>query len=259
MAAIGTTTEIPGLKLLAKGRGPVLISGIPGRLHGSLAFQNSTAERVTLKSISIQAPQLLGLKREPLDAVPILGRLAPNASANVDFEFAIDPATPPGEYVATISVGGEQHSAQIQVDDHVELEVRPDAVTLFADEKSKYEFDLQLTNVGNVALPLGENWDAVMMPSDGAEGMLLRALAGAVNGKDKDKTRPTLDEVLLACSRQCPGIAKIRWDATNLEAGETHRVGATIELPAGLPRDRHFIAKLDLYSAELRIDIYTRT
>jgi len=248
---------MPGLKLLAKGQGPVLISGAPGRLHGSVAFQNGTEDRVTLKSMSIQAPKLRDLALTPLDAVPILGRLAPNASANVEFEFAIDPATPPGEYSATINIGGEQHNARIKVDDHVELELQPDTITLFAADKTEFECEVQLANVGNVALPLSGNWDAVLVPSEGAEGMLLRAFAGLVDGKKEDKARASLDEILFACSRQCPGLARIRWDDDRLGAGEVRRVTAKVKLPDDLPRDRHFVARLNLYSAELRIDIYT--
>jgi hypothetical protein len=127
------------LQLLASGSGPVLIAGTPGRLQGTVAVQNGTDDRLTLKSLSIRAPKLLDPRRAPLEGVPLFGRIGPGESASLDFEFAIDPATPPGEYSATLLVGGEQHKAQIRIDDQVLLELQPDTVTLFAKQAAEFE------------------------------------------------------------------------------------------------------------------------
>jgi hypothetical protein len=209
--------------------------------------------------MSIQAPKLLDLTRAPLDAVPILGRLAPNTSASLEFEFAIDPATPAGEYPATLNIGGERHDAQIKVDNHVELGLQPDAITLFAGDRTEFECEFELANIGNVALPLGGQWDAVLTPAEGAAGMLMRALAGLAGVTEEGLARASLDEVLHACSRQCPGLVEVNWGDARLAVGETRMVSATVKLPGGMPRNRHYVARLDLYSTELRFDIHTRS
>ena len=219
-----------------------------------MAVQNATDDRLTLKSLAIRAPKLLDVRRAPLDGVPIFGRLGPRESADLEFEFSIDPATPPGEYVATVNVGGQDHKAQIRIDDQVALELRPDVVTLFAKDAVEFECNFEITNRGNVRLPLGDHWDAALLPAEGIVGALARALSGTAG----DKEPRTLDEVLAATARHCPGVAELRWSEPGLDAGETRRVTASIKLPAGLKPDRHYNARLHLYSAELLIDVYTR-
>ncbi len=243
------------MQLLASGSGPVLIAGTPGRLQGTVAVQNGTDDRLTLKSLSIRAPKLLDPRRAPLEGVPLFGRIGPGESASLDFEFAIDPATPPGEYSATLLVGGEQHKAQIRIDDQVLLELQPDTVTLFAKQAAEFECHLQLTNRGNVALPLGGGWDAPLLPAGGTAGLLARALGSLAKSKEP---HVALDEVLLAAARHCPGVAELRWSEATLEAGESRSVKASIKLPAGLAPERHYTATLSLYSADLAIDVYTR-
>jgi len=258
---MGRPANIQGLKLIHDAQKPILIYGSPGRVQGTLTIQNDSEEKLTVRSISIQAPKLRSQTLEPLQEVRIFSRMYPSQQSRVTLDFPIDPSTPPGTYQATVQIGGQSQPVQIRISESMELEIEPDMVTVSAQDQKRFEREFVVTNVGNVPISVGEKWVAALQAPEGMESQVVQSLK-ALCKKKQDEGPPSGEEgsvqemLCLVASRQ-PGPVALTWENLTLAPGETRVMKGVIELPDGLQPHRHYFAELELFSASLLVDIYT--
>jgi hypothetical protein len=265
---MGKSTNIAGLKLIHDHEKPIFIRGTPDRLQATLQMKNDSESKMTLKSMPIQASKLRSESREPLNEVRVFGRLYPHQQGKVQIEFPIDPTTPPGTYEGTVQVGEQIQAAQIDIDEYFELDVEPDTVTLHIDKTLKFERDFVFTNLGNVAITLGNKFTVPLKTGGGLEYLLQMGLREVCTGKKhkqydplhdrKGSRKPELSELLCSIADLTAAPARISWENVNLESGETRVVKGSIELPGNMQPNHRYVAELELYSASIILDIYTR-
>lgn len=261
---MGRSTNISSLRLIHEQNKPVLIHGLRGRLQGTLTLKNDSETKLTLKSMPIQAPQLRGEGGEPLSEVRLFGRLYPNQQGRINFEVPIDPSTPSGTYEGTVQIGEQTQPVQIRISENVELDVEPDAITLNIKDQRSFEREFVFTNIGNVAIPLGEKWIAALQTQQGIETQMVQGLKEMCENKKEDDDDPSknaesLMKMLCALSKRQPGPVTFSLENATLEPGETRVIKATLRLPDDMQPHRRYFAEIELFSASILLDVYTRS
>lgn len=267
---MGKSTNIPGLKLIHDQQKPIFIHGMLGHLQGTLNLLNDSESKVTLKTMPVQAPKLRSMTLEPINEARLFGRLYPNQQGSVPFELLIDPYTPPGTYEATVQVGEKSQTAQIIISENIELDVEPDAITLNVVKDRTFTREFIFTNVGNVATSVGGDWRTALRSQQGMDAELVQLLQEITEKKKKvsskkgNKDNATDDEysltsLLYELSSKCPGPATVSFENIILEPGETRVVKATIDLPDNMQTNMHYTTELDLYSANIQLNVYNRS
>lgn len=257
---MGRSADIAGLKLIHETPDPILICGIPGRLQGVLNLHNDSGSKMTLKSMPLQAPKLRGLARQPINEVALSARLYPNQQGSVAFQFPIDPTTPPGTYEASLKIGGRTQAVQIRVNEHIELRVLPDTLTLYTDGERRFEREFVVSNVGNVAVPVGDKCVAPLRSPQGLGQQLqwgLKDVCKKAEDESPDSAQ-LLKQVLCALAAQQAGLVTMRRENVTLEPGETRVIKGVIELPADMQLFQHYVTDVEMFSARVRLHVYTR-
>lgn len=252
---MASKTEAADLKLVRDDKAPVRIHGEQGRLYGTLNLQNQGPDRLTLRSIPIQAARLRDKNAIELSELRVRGRLSPNELGQVRINYEIDPATPPGIYEATLMIGGEAQAAEIYIAETVELQIEPDTVTLTLAAEPRLTLDLSVTNIGNVELRLGGKL-VVPIKSDAMLETALQSAIAVVTAKRSAK-ETQLSDVLQAIGAQLAGPMTLAWSATTIKPGESKVLATTIELPDNLQPHAYYYADVELYSGSMHVDIYT--
>jgi len=255
---MGTNTTFSGLKLLGEHQKPIMIRSIDGYLQGSLDLQNETDSKVTLKSMPIKAPKLRNKSLEPLSEARLFGKLYPNECGKISFNVPIDPSTPPGSYEATIQVGDKKLPAQILITENIELEVEPDTILLNVSSKNVFKRDFEFSNIGNTAVSIDGDWPVTLKSQQGMETDIIHLLRDACDGVSNAENHDAVAEILCNVANTYPGSAKVSFEKVTIKPGETTTVGATISLPDNIQNNMHYIADLDLYSANIQLDVYKR-
>ena len=244
------------LKLVRDDQAPVQIHGDAGRLYGTLNLRNQGSNRLTLRSIPIQAATLRDKNAAELSELRVRGRLSPNQQGQVRINYQIDPATPPGVYAATLMIGGEAQAAEINISENAELEIEPDNMTLnLAAKEPGLTRDFSVTNIGNVDIRLGGKL-VVPVKSDCMLETALQRGMDALAAKRSAKELQ-LGDVLQAIAAQLAGPLTLSWSATTIKPGESKVLSTKIELPRNLQPHACYYADVELYSGSVRVDIYT--
>ncbi len=251
---MGISANAAELKLVQSDKKPVQIQGEQGRLYGSLYLQNVSDNRLTLKSIPIQTTKIHDQGDMVLSRLRVRGRLNPKEQARVYIDYPIDPATPPGTYKATLLIGGEEQAAEINIAENAELEIAPDSITLNTNFNPNYDPEFTFTNTGNVDVSLGEKIIVPLQSDRALETALQRGIADLVSGRSTAEIQ--LKDVLKSVAGYLAGSLTISWKPTILKPGDTRSIKGKIELPANLQPHSYYFAEVELYSGNVRVDIY---
>lgn len=252
---MATKAKATDLKLVRADKAPVQIQGEQGRLSGTLNLHNQGPDRLTLRSIPIEAAKLKGKDAATLSVLGVRGRLSPNEKGEVRIDYEIDPTTSPGVYEATLMIGDEEQDVEINIAEVVELEIEPDSVTLNLAAEPQLTRDFSVTNTGNVAIQLGSSLVVPVQSDRMLETALKRGLTALTAKRSKEE--PQLSDVLRAIGEQLPGPMTLSWAATTINPGESKVLNTTIELPDNLQPNAFYYAEVELYSGSVRVDIYT--
>lgn len=254
---MGMSTDIDGLKLIRVADEPIVISGPPDRLQAMLIIENSNAERITLKSMPVDAPDLYDTDGDELEQAHIFGRIDAKHQAKVMVEFPIDSSTAAGSYQVFLRIGDENIPATIVVNEQYELDVEPDTVTLHAASQLTFEQDFTVTNTGNVTLQLGQ---PLIVPVEGDGGLqyaLRTALQKTGEQLKVNKGEARINDVLRTLADQFPGPAHFSWQTTSLEPGESKLLRGHLQLPDNLQANHHYSVMVELYSSAMNFDVFT--
>lgn len=220
----------PDLVVRAPGDGRVILAGPPSRLRGQVHVTNTGATRSSLRGFDVGAHDL------PAQPAPgRLGlRLAAAAGADVTASLALPPDTPPGEYHATLDVGGHDIEAILYVGADPRLDLTPARVVI---ETGPERRQLVLRNAGNVPVQLAARTRARLCADPDLAALPIHS--AGVRERDAELLRP--DAVLLI-----PG-------GVRLAPGEVAVVDTEIEVDGELDRERRYQALLPVGPATLRV------
>ena len=243
------------LKLVRTDQSPVQIHGEQGRLYGTLNLQNRGTDRLSLRSIPIEAAKIRNKDAVSLSELRVRGRLSPKEQGQVYIDYEIDPTTPPGVYAAKLMIGGESQDAEINIAESAELDMTPDTVVLNLAAQPQLRRDFRVTNIGNVDVQLG---DKLVVPVR-SDCMLETAIKRGLNGftTERSKNELKLSEVLLAIGEQLAGPITLSWTKATIRPGESMIISTKIELPDGLHAHSYYYAEVELYGGSVHIDVYT--
>jgi len=240
---MGRSTNVADLKLAQKTTQPLIVSGTPGALRGHIAIVNESESKYTFRSAPFKSDKLLGTDRGELTELRVASRIQPRQTGELYFDIPIDPATPAGRYEASIQVGEEHQSIQVQVFEEVALHVAPDSVILISQDNPSFKREFLVENRGNVTLSLGSRSEARLFEADGSSGFPLKEKQSACSVDDNDEP---------AC------IVSLLHEDVTLQPGEQGMIEVAIAFPSGLRPHRHYCASVELLTAQIDLHLYTR-
>jgi hypothetical protein len=147
--------KAPSLVVIGSDDEPLVLSGEPRALTGSLHLHNPGATKVVLRDAGLRDPS--GALRLP-DARHVLRPivLRPDQGGSVPLSVAVHPTTPPGEYQAELEVAGRVRTVVLQVAETVDVSVEPSALVIANRPGIAQTKRLVVVNEGNVPVSIGE-------------------------------------------------------------------------------------------------------
>lgn len=233
---------------------PIIFYGPPRSLRGTMRLHNRSSEKVKLSAVALDLPKLRGPARQPLDFLPILGRVYPNQQTQIPAVLQIDPSTPPGTYDGTVQVGERRQRVRIYVTEEIDLRVQPSAVSIFTEGELAFRREFVVENAGNIPLRLG---DDCIVPIGDASGLRAAVRQGLRGACEAAKADDVLKSILCAWSEQQVGTVSVKREDVTLQPGETRPLTLTFTVPDDLRRFRRYVAELPLYTASLRLEVVT--
>ncbi len=245
--------EATGIEFAGTADSPLIFSGPPGRLRGTLRLTNPTAASQSLRSLSVATDQLLGAASLPLQVIPLSARLNPGQQAAIRGTIVLDAQTAPGTYPLKVTIGSTVVEATAHVTEVVDFRIQPGEITILAGSDSSYEREFVIENAGNVPLPLGDRCEAPLLDSIDLQTAMLVGLHKAADLDAKGQVESWLRE----WGEREGGTLVILRDPIILRPGQKMTAKAKFQLPEQLKPYRNYVATLQLYNATLKVSIYT--
>lgn len=252
--------------LLLNSAAPLVLSGPPGNLSGTLAVRNSD-DRYRIVSQPILRARLGTLaseiaKKRELTAADVEETLLglrtiivpPLRSRHVPISLQLDPATPPGTYEAALDVEGEVRPVVLRVSEALSFTLSPDTLIIHNRPGEKFHRTVSIENHGN--LPLSIRSIGVVTLDD--ELAQCRALRGAL--EDVGDTLKSTDELVVALAKRYRKqlefqFLEVKNPKTTIEPGQTAAVNLTISVSAKLNGKARFTGYAPVYDQNLNFTV----
>jgi hypothetical protein len=231
----------------------LFFSGPPGALRGTIPLINSGADRQKIRSVEVNAGDLMGAAGLPLREFPFYARLGPGEQSNISGRIMLDRRTPTGDYEVTITVGSRTQAATVHVTEVVDLRVQPRQITILAGSSSSYTRKLVFENLGNVDLPIGAQCDVPLFESLD----LVSSMVTGLHKAEKSSAESMVKGVLREWSELRVGTLVIKRDPKIIHPGQKLAVDVEFQLPPELKPTRRYHTNMQLYNAHVSLDIYT--
>ena len=228
-------------------------SGPPRGLTGSIPLVNSGADKQKVRSMAVSSDKLLGPAQLPLREIPFYARLYGGEQLSVPATIVLDQQTPPGSYDFELTVGARTVAATAYVSEVVDLRLDPVQITILAGSATSYTRTLVVENAGNVDLPTGAQCEAPIFDSFDMASAFLIGLHKGDRKSAESMARAFLNE----WADLAAGTLVTKRKAMVITPGQKLAVDVEFQLPADLKPLRHYRANLQLYNANLSVDIYT--
>jgi hypothetical protein len=216
-------------------------------------LQNTSDEKIKLRSLTLEAPKMRGRARAPLQQMDLAARLYPNEQVSLTALIQMDPTTPPGTYRAAVLLGDRRQPVIIHVTEEIDLRLTPNRVSIYTEGERTFEREFVVENAGNVPLRLGGKCLGPLTDSMELRGAIRRGLEGACEAEPRD----VLKKFLCAWAEEQAGDVLLTREDVTLAPGETRQMTGTFRLPTNLRRFRRYDADLALYTATLHLEVYT--
>jgi len=234
---------------------PIVFYGPPTRLRGTLRLHNRSTEKLKLPMVALDLPKLRGPAKQPLDVLPMFGRVYANQQTRVPAVLNLDPSTPPGTYDGSLQIAGRRQPVRLHVTERIDLRFEPTDVSLFTEGTLVFTRDFVAENAGNVPLRLGEECVVPLGDTADLQAAVRRGLRGACDAEKKSED--VIKSLLCAWSQQQVGTVSIKREDITLQPGETRPATVTFSIPDDLQPFRRYVTHLPLYNAALRLEVVT--
>jgi hypothetical protein len=232
---------------------PLVFSGPPQRLTGTIPLINTSKDKQKLRSLTVTASSLKGPAHLPIQEVPFSARLYPGEQAAVPGIISLASKTAPGTYQIEVTVGDKSLPATVHVTEVVDLFIDPTEVTILAGSAPSYTRQFVVENQGNTDLPLGAQCESPLFDSFDLASSLVIGLHKA----DKSSVNEMVRSFLTEWGDLQAGTLVIKRKPMVLRPGQRAVMEVEFVLPSELKPYRHYHANLQLYNAFLNVDIYT--
>jgi hypothetical protein len=149
------TEKASSLVVVGSDDEPLVLTGRPHALTGTLQLHNPSDAKVVLRDAGLRDPSgALRLPEARYRLQPIV--LRPDQGGSVLVSVAVDSTTSPGEYRAELEVAGNVRTVVLQVAETVDLSVDPETVVIANRPGVAQKKRLVVTNDGNVPFTIGE-------------------------------------------------------------------------------------------------------
>ncbi|HTY72215.1 MAG TPA: hypothetical protein VMI11_07280 [Actinomycetes bacterium] len=220
-----------GVRVRPGAEGPLVLTGPPTALRGRVRLGNDGEHRATVRGLSVHG------ERIDIPAPgPLLARLDPGTTKEVEVRLRAGAGTPPGDYPVRLEIGGQELEAILRVQAAPRLTVAPAIVTAAPGITA---VEVQVTNMGNVVADLAATARARLLVDADVPGPFL--------GPGAAGTPTELDAVL-----RLPA-------PVSLPPGSAETLAATVEIPAGLDAERRYVASLPVCTATVHVVVVPRT
>lgn len=252
--ATAAKKKTPDVSLLE----PLVLTGAPGALHGTLALSNTGAERKALRDLKLTEikPKTRGARAQPLLSADLPRvKLRAGASKTVPITAALNPSTPPGIYKMSLPVDGTDHPVEVIVTEVVDFEITPDEVFLVGKPGAKIKKLMVFRNHGNVPIDVPAI-GAIQLDLD-----LLHCRAQREMLKKLRDTDRTLDDVMRAMSLSYDAELesftplKVKNDTVTVGAGGTVSQIWEFTIPGTIPKGVDATAMIRVSSETVTVHI----
>ena len=242
---------------------PIVLTGPPGRLTGTLPVRNTGSERAVLRHATFCG----GALGEDVAAKVRTTVLRPERAANLRTRLRLDPSTPPGDYECEVEIGGSTRRAVLRVVETVSVSVAPAVLLLENRPRSRPVKRILVTNRGNVPVTVGHP-GGIALDDERGECRVTRAtyeaLGRELHARTDDAGRPESPHLTFErafgewvqqgrdhlASMGVLGV-RVRGGPVVVEPGVQAVVELAFRIPAGLDQHTRYIGSFPLYDADL--------
>ena len=237
---------------------PIVISGPPRKLTGSVLLHNKSDSRVVVRDAGLNDAEGL------LPGGPVRFRLRkavlrPDQGRDFPLKLTLDATTPPGEYQVELEVAGRTLPAVLHVSEIYDLKLEPDTIVIAnrADEKQRRR--IVVTNTGNASFTIGAMGNVLLKD----DFILERALQLAVERQPEvDLEELIVAVVRLAREESGPDINLLVDNLSGtvrVEPGQTVAVDLEATLEEAVPPNRRYRGRLPILEQDLEFLVVATT
>jgi hypothetical protein len=234
---------------------PLVLSGPPGDLTGRVALHNPGDVNLVLRDAGLKDPSgvltILPLRH----TLPALV-LRPDQGRVVPLRAAVDPATPPGEYHATLELAGRSRPAVLHVVEVFDLTIRPQSLVVVNRPGRAQRKRVVVTNRGNVTFSIGDLGD-VELKDDMIWERAVRVAVEPWAGREDFKIEELVVAVLRVARDEAfrVGCLSVRSLAGQVDVapGETAAIDLEITLREALPSNGRYRGRAALLTQDLEL------
>lgn len=238
----------PALQLV---EGPVLFRGTPPVLRGEVTLENTSAERLKVRSLATAAATTAAAGAGlAVGEVRLAAKLAPGTATRVPARLRVDAHTPPGRYTTALSVEGRTVTAEVLVfeRDAVALEPRPLYLRGVAGETVVQP--MVVSNLGNVAHTVPPGGSVHLGEKDWFGRSMVFALRETA---EEEGHVAYLDRLFREFRQTLPAPARFTVSpaGADLPPGATAELTMEVTLPEALVKGRRYVGRTTFLGAGL--------
>jgi hypothetical protein len=166
------------------------------------------------------------------------GYVRPVGPGSSEVRLKLPRDTPAGEYRGEVKLGETTHAIVVQVAPNVRTRVNPKHLALSAEPGGRAEFDLIVSNDGNVAVDIAKSTTFDLDDGDGQDRALGIALRAELAGDERRVDR-FFDE--LRRSHGGEGRVSVIDGAGPLGPGESRAIRCRVEIPMTTAAGRSYV------------------
>jgi hypothetical protein len=194
------------------------------------------------------AGEKVGAIKLQLAGEPALHRatIRPFGPGTSEIRLKLPRDTPPGTYRGEASLGGETHAVVVQVTPVVRTRVSPRQIAVAVEPGGRAEFEILVSNNGNVALDIPKAATFDLDDEEGQDRALGRTLRAGL-GQGESRMERFFEE--LRASHGGEGRVTLVDGAGALEPGESRTVRCRLEVPMTMQPGRTYAGGWEIGSA----------
>lgn len=253
---------------------PLSFYGIPSECRGQLSLINKSDAKVkirhlatqnageattnstnksTSKSTSKKTKKNAGLNASQIN---LFARIKPNSETCVTAELEVPHNTAPGQYQTTVVYGKQKHPVDVTILEHHELIISPSHIRAKGESGDKVSCEISISNMGNVALELGD----VGMVWLREQNWVGRTLVYTLRETTAEDSFEEFENHLLQNFRKdIIPAARIQFEPakiSSIAAGDTLTRNATLTLPSGLMKGRRYLGFIKINEHRIWLEVY---
>lgn len=224
------------------GEKEILLSGPPSQMRGVLTLSNGDTDSVLVRELPMKPVGKHALRQQ---ALILNAPLSPGENRRQQLNVALPPSTAPGTYRHTVSVGGEEKTLTMIVQETLEIELIPESLTFVGIAPGlSHAKEVILVNKGNVPFAIPALRHNMTLDMD----LICRNMSMALKETPDGDSKATLDAFFKGLKKDLTDWIEVRIKEAGkvVAPGESIVLHITFILPKDIDPNRE-------YEGDLRI------